>query len=328
MNNGLSALPSVPSKQYRTVSSSSVRIVLFTGCIVISPSPRGGNFPRERHSADFELNILLYGRQHFYQGSALYDLEENDVVLVNPNVGHASYCDPEGTIAFVLHFPVSALKPFTHKGSRLTIPFCLSDAVSRNTPVYRKIRMYAAQILYYLNQNDVFAPFMAKASLQLLIGTLCREFAAEDDNAVQQTDEVTQKIILTVLDYLDDHYSEKISLQDIADLTGYNRTYLSTLFHQCLGIRFYDYLMHLRLQKAIRDLLTTDRSLTEIALNNGFSDLKSFNTRFREMLMILPSEYRSRIQESTISPEYYDIQSIPADDPLIEKKLQEFMFLQ
>jgi xylan 1,4-beta-xylosidase len=83
--------------------------------------------------------------------------------------------------------------------------------------------------------------------------------------------------------------------------------------------------MRLRLQKAIKELVTTDKPLTEIALYNGFSDLKSFNTRFREMLKILPSEYRMKMDQSLVSPEYYDILSIPASEPLIMGKLEEYM---
>ena len=68
------------------------------------------NFRYHWHQDDFELNILLHGKQHFFQGTDVYDLEENDVVLINPNVGHASYCDPEGTIALILHFSSDSLK--------------------------------------------------------------------------------------------------------------------------------------------------------------------------------------------------------------------------
>ena len=294
---------------------------LYTDCYVHQVQ----NFRYHWHQDAFELNILLYGKQHFYQGTDVYDLEENDVILVNPNVGHASYCDPEGTIAFVLHFSSLALKQFVRKGSSLTINDCLSDAKTRNDPSYKKIRMYAAQIMHYLNSEDPYAGYMTKASLEMLIGTLCTMFDARTTPAAQETDEETQKILHTVVDYMEQHYSEKITLEDIAVLTGYNRTYISTLFHQVVGIRFYDYLMRLRLQKAIQDLITTDKSLTEIALYNGFSDLKSFNARFREMLKILPSEYRSIIQTSTISPDYYEIRSIPWDDPLIRRKMNEYM---
>ncbi len=202
---------------------------------------------------------------------------------------------------------------------------CLSDANTRDKQAYRHIRKYAAEILYGLHLGDPVSVYDARASLQKLVGTLCSCFETRTSESPQQTDETTQKIIRSVLDHIETNWSEKITLEDIAAITGYNRTYISTLFGQTVGIRFYDYLTRLRLQHAIRDLVTTDKSLTDIALGNGFPDLKTFNTRFRDMLKILPSEYRSRIEENTIAPEYYEIQSIPFNDPLIEKKLMEYM---
>lgn len=283
------------------------------------------NFRYHWHQDDFELNILLHGKQHFFQGTDVYDLEENDVVLINPNVGHASYCDPEGTIALILHFSSDSLKKIMKNGQKLRFLNCHSDQENRNDLSYKRIRMYTAQIQYYLYRGDPFSMYAAKASMEMLMATLCTMFDTREDRSGQEVDEETQEIMKTVIRYLDVHYPEKITLEEIAGMTGYNRTYISTLFHQTLGIRFYDYLMRLRLQKAIKELVTTDKPLTEIALYNGFSDLKSFNTRFREMLKILPSEYRMKMDQSLVSPEYYDILSIPASEPLIMGKLEEYM---
>ena len=283
------------------------------------------NFRYHAHADDFELNILLQGKQHFYSGTDLIDLKEDDVILVNPNTGHASYCDPEGTIAFVLHFSSLALKQFVKKGQTLKIGGCLSDDQTRNELRYRAIRKCAASIIYYLNQGDPFSQYMAKANAELMVGTLCTMFDTEASELAGESDEETQRVIRSILEYMEAHYGEKITLEDIGEMTGYNRTYVSTLFHQSVGIRFYDYLMRLRLQNAIRELVTTDHPLTEIAMNNGFADLKTFNARFREILKILPSEYRGMIEKKTVSPEYYEVQSIPCTDPMVARKLKEYM---
>ena len=283
------------------------------------------NFRYHAHQNEFELNILLQGKQHFYQGTDLIDLEEDDVLLVNPNTGHASYCDPEGTIAFVLHFSSLALKQFVKKGQILKIGGCLSDRTTRDEMRYRTLRKAAASIVCYLNEGDPFSQYMAKANTELLIGTLCTMFDTETAEFAGENDEETRRVVQTILEYMENHYGEKITLEAVGELTGYNRTYVSTLFHQNVGIRFYDYLMRLRLQNAIKELITTDHSLTEIAMHNGFPDLKTFNSRFREILKILPSEYRGMIEKKTISPEYYDVQSIPCTDPLVARKLKEYM---
>lgn len=104
--------------------------------------------------------------------------------------------------------------------------------------------------------------------------------------------EETQSIMHIIMQYIEGNYAEKITLEEIAAITGYNHTYVSTLFHKSVGISFYDYVMRVRLQHAIKNLVMTDMGITDIAISNGFAVPKSFNKRFRNLLRCLPSEYR------------------------------------
>lgn len=101
-----------------------------------------------------------------------------------------------------------------------------------------------------------------------------------------------------------------------------NTTIISTLFHRSVGISFYDYLMRVRLQNATKDLALTDKGLTDIALSNGFSDLKSFNKRFKELLKCLPSEYRTKVLDTSPEYEYSHRKYIPCSDPEIKQLLE------
>ena len=127
------------------------------------------------------------------------------------------------------------------------------------------------------------------------------------------------------MQYIETHYAEKIALEDIASITGYNRTYISTLFHKSVGISFYDYLMRVRLQNALKDLVMTDKNLTDIALTNGFPDSKSFNRRFRELLNCLASEYRTQVLSTPELHAYHQRRYIPVSSTPIREKLESFM---
>ncbi len=94
--------------------------------------------------------------------------------------------------------------------------------------------------------------------------------------------------------YLEDYYRERLSLQAAARQFYYN-SYVSQLFKDCMGINFYNYLTRIRLRHATRDLSETDRRIADIAADNGFTDLKSFNTKFREIFSCSPSDYRKSL---------------------------------
>ena len=282
------------------------------------------NFRYHWHPDDFELNILLQGQQFFCRGKESFPLNEGDVVLVDPNVGHASYGQTQNTIALVLHFSSKILKQFTPKGTALSFSACHSDENSRNLPEYKKIKALVAELIVALSEDNQYSQFTAKACMEMLICTLCNNFASEPISSIPEVDEDTQLAMRVIMSYIEEHYAEKITLEDIAAITQYNRTYISTLFHKSVGISFYDYVMRVRLQNATKDLCTTNKNLTDVALSNGFSDLKSFNKRFKELLNCLPSDYRKNVIAVPPDFEYEHRKYIPATEPQIKTLLAEF----
>jgi AraC-like DNA-binding protein len=283
------------------------------------------NFRYHWHPSDFELNFLLNGQQYFCRRQESFLLREDDVILINPNDGHASYGQVNNTIALVLHFSSDALRGLVPKGKLLSFSACHSDSNTRYNKPYIRLREYASSLILALADGGPYAQYTARACIEMLIATLCNCFEPEIISTTPETDEKTQRVMSCIISYLEEHFSEKISLEDIAVLTNYNRTYISTLFRKYVGVGFYDYLMRLRLQHAIKDLVMTDMPLTDIALSNGFADLKTFNQRFRELLDCLPSEYRKNVLLTPDAMHYHDRRYIPCDEPKIRKKLLSFV---
>ena len=79
------------------------------------------NYRYHWHEDEYELNILLHGRQECCRGSENFHLDVDDVILVPPGVGHASMGSQVDTIAFVLHFSASAFKPLLKKGGIINL---------------------------------------------------------------------------------------------------------------------------------------------------------------------------------------------------------------
>ena len=103
----------------------------------------------------------------------------------------------------------------------------------------------------------------------------------------QQTD-----IAHKIRTYLHEHFSEKVSLQDIALHVYLSRTYVSTLFREETGCSITEYLNSVRVDHACRMLRETDLSLSEIAQACGFEDQSYFNRVFKKALCRSPIQYR------------------------------------
>ena len=284
------------------------------------------NFRYHWHPDDYELSILLSGEQYFCRGRESYHLQVGDAILIEPNEGHASYGQAQNTIALVLHFSTRSMKSLTPRGKALVFPSCCSNAETRYTPRYKNLRGLAAQLILSLSNGGPYAQFTAKACTEMLISLLCNSFDPVLTSGITEIDEETQRTMRTILSYMEENYAVKITLEDIASLGQYNRTYISTLFHKAVGVSFYEYLMRVRLQNAMKELVMTNKNLTEIALNNGFADLKSFNARFRGLLQCLPSEYRKGVKTTLPQIEdYHERKYIPCGDPFVHEKLMTFM---
>lgn len=271
------------------------------GLYVKTYAHRVMNYRFHRHCDVYELSILLEGTQEYCRGSEPRMLEPDDVILTNPGVGHAGAGRQVGTTALIVQFSPNAFKTYLKKGEIFDFTACLSDSATRNNETYRLIRRYAAMTYLNLCSGSPYSTWAARASASLLMTTLCERFSPPRIPFTMEV-EAQQQIASAMLRFLETHYREKISLQDLADSIQYNRTYVSTLFKNTVGMNFHEYLTRIRFQNALLELATTDHKLTDIAMDNGFSDLKSMNATFREIICRSPADYRATLDPNLIVP--------------------------
>lgn len=124
---------------------------------------------------------------------------------------------------------------------------------------------------------------------------------AADENcnppSSQRPSAACQKVmgrIGNVFRYIEEHYSNPISLPEAAAASGYVPTYFSRVFKSCTGMTFYDYLTLFRVRKAEAALITSSDSIAAIAVQCGFSSVKTFDRVFKEHAGISPLKFRKR----------------------------------
>lgn len=98
--------------------------------------------------------------------------------------------------------------------------------------------------------------------------------------------------IVEAVDYINAHYSEPLTLGQMAGLVHMSEHYFSSMFSQVMEMPFSKYVLEKRLTQAGMLLKTTDASVTEIALMNGFGSISYFNKMFRKKYGLPPIMYR------------------------------------
>lgn len=100
-----------------------------------------------------------------------------------------------------------------------------------------------------------------------------------------------RQVIAQALGYMETHYAETVSLDDLAKITGYSRRHFTRLFRENMCCSAMDYLTELRLNAACR-LLKQNEPLTAVAASCGFSDAAALCHAFRRRFGVTPKAFR------------------------------------
>ena len=113
---------------------------------------------------------------------------------------------------------------------------------------------------------------------------------------LEQAGQKKTKEYLVALEYIEAHYQEQIGLKQIADLVGMNTYYFSAYFKKNTGENFKDYLRKVRLEHAVSLMISTDKSVTEVAQAVGYPDVRTFSDVFQRVYDEKPSSYIRRVR--------------------------------
>lgn len=99
------------------------------------------------------------------------------------------------------------------------------------------------------------------------------------------------------LKYVEEHYAEHITIEEMAKLTFYSKSHFMKFFKSHIGTGFIDYLNNYRLMMSEQMLKTSDLSVIEIAQLNGFDNISYFNRIFKKKYNLSPSKLRKNAKK-------------------------------
>ena len=114
----------------------------------------------------------------------------------------------------------------------------------------------------------------------------------EDDSATDEKTLARRQQFQLALEFIAEHYARSITLADVAEVINYTPSYVSTLFVSCTGVNFKTYLDHFRVKKAADLLCSTRQTVTDIAIQCGYDNVRTFNNVFRRVTGQSPSQLR------------------------------------
>lgn len=246
-------------------------------------------FPNHFHDY-YVIGFVEGGRRHLWCKGQEYDLKEGDLILFNPRDNH--YCSPlDGEILdyravnigpeimlrtvkeitgkeFTPHFTANVIY-------QSDITRCLGDlydAILRNAP-----RLEKEEAFFFL--------------LQQVLQECVDSFEEIDISQPNQQ-------IKTLCSYMEQHFSENITLDDLLAMTSFGKSYLLRSFTKQVGVSPYRYLQTIRINRA-KKYLEQGIAPIDVASMSGFTDQSHFSNFFKDFIGLTPKQYQRIFTDTT-----------------------------
>ena len=148
---------------------------------------------------------------------------------------------------------------------------------------------------YQLFQNEVFRKLNEEAEYSSV--SMIKYISYLYDSTLEQVDALKESdsVIERIKKYIEEHFREDISREDIAASIYLTPNYLSKIFHEETGMALREYINFCRIEEAKKLLGATSHSVTEIALMVGFENIPYFSTVFKKYCDMTPAAWKSSL---------------------------------
>lgn len=240
-----------------------------------------------RHFHDhFVIELVVNGVDSFYCDGKNYTAQNNQLVLINPGEVHTGNTVSDTPLQYYSLYPDK--ETLQHVASLLGISlpndFCFQRSLLEQSLLTEKFRLLfnsfnpahnllQQQEFFFDCMHELLQPVNCNGQLLLL--------ASKKDSRV-----------LLLIDFIRSHYTDNISLQQMADLVSLNPFHLVRLFKKSVGVSPYNYLLIIRAERA-KELLRKGFKVQDAASASGFNDASHFNRMFYKIAGISPKSFRS-----------------------------------
>lgn len=245
----------------------------------------------------FQIYYLKTGKLVHHLESSSATLHPGDVFIIPPSLAH--YIEPSSknllfySISFAPDFLVNI-----ENSSKLIKDFIryLTDLSFENVPPSFSLGsedmiftdVLIRQIMSEFSSEKTGKEAVIQSSVGLLLSIFARTYLEQKCESIKIKSD--RETIMHCISYLNNHFSEKITLQETAKRTAMSKTTFCKAFYSVIGETFNSYLNRKRIENAA-SLMKKGESAAVAAALSGYSDFSTFYRNFKKALGVSPAEY-------------------------------------
>ncbi|MBQ7776982.1 MAG: AraC family transcriptional regulator [Lachnospiraceae bacterium] len=263
--------------------------------IIVSRGKRGEHTPLQpdHYHNFYEIFYLYSGSCHFLLKDSVYQLEHGDVVFIAPGELHHSHYDVGATCEIVTiyfkddYVDYELFKKWLPKDLHTNFHSFMGSIPSLYQEDFHVLlnRMLSENVHIDEYSDSFLACHLQEILLLLMRHSVMNEKEPELLNS-RDAD------ILLATKYIYKNFRQPLTLEEVSSVASLSPTYFSKKFKLVTGMGFKEYLNFVRLKHAQAALLTTNNTITDIALEYGFNDSNYFKDLFKKVYGKSPREFR------------------------------------
>ncbi len=223
-------------------------------------------------------------------------LGKDDVILINSSVVHKLMCNSRTTVTYMQINLDKYSEQITVYGGYLdkfiknnnAEKFAIAHGEHELISIFDKIKKE------FEEKNACYNDYI-RAYIYALVAFMRRNLLLSDASSLCDAGKL--KELAPVVQYVDENYHTKLSLDDLGSIIKSDRFRLCRLFKAATGATLFEYINFVRLLSAEEMLIKTQKSISEVAFECGFASIQYFNRVFKENRGYTPGMFRKMFSE-------------------------------
>lgn len=239
-----------------------------------------------------------------------YELRDGDIIILNPaELFRLKLDDNYYHERISLSISEAMLAAFPDSCNELFSPFYnrkkgVGNHISAEKASAYNITECFGSILRNFQSSDVAAPLLTFCEITKLLKIL--NDVHKENTEIDSVQSSSHPLIRNVLNYLNLHYNEDLSIASVSEVFHINQSHLSHLFKEHMGMSLWNYVTFRRIQ-LFNELIKTNTSVESTCYLAGFRNYSNFFRLYKKYMNITPTEYKKQVQsgEKFISSDSY-----------------------
>ena len=258
----------------------------------------GGFSPFQEHRhADFELNFCVEGSFDILADKRSYHVEAGCTTLLPPMCAHEIPEHKNERTVLTLTVGMSLLRRHFSDFSRLTTEAVVYDL---RTPESRRIYDLFMECADIKRRGGAMADLLITGNIYKIFGYLFDTPMEARRESAASADYLKIENVEKALDLIYYNYKEPLSVEYVANLTGYSKSNFCKIFKKVVGESFHQALNRQRISNAAGLLRASDMAVADVAAEVGFSEAKAFCRVFKSIYGVTPGQYRRYEKEGAV----------------------------